>query len=159
VSLARAVYQDAEIYFFDDPLSAVDAHVASHIFNRVLSSETGLLKDRVRMLVTHSEQFFQHCTEIVLLRENTIAERGPWSELQQSQAIAAVLKEVAELDEKKEVDDIPVPLGFSFSLSSSKDRAHTATTDEEEEMRLAYLSRYGVPSCGYLYLCLCHLYV
>jgi len=142
VSLARAVYQDADIYFFDDPLSAVDAHVASHIFSRVLSSETGMLKDRVRMLVTHGEQFFQHCSEIVLLRDKTIAERGPWSELQKSQAMAAVLEEAAELDEHKEVDDPLSSLGMSLSLSASKDGSVPAlTTDDDEEMRNAYLSR------------------
>lgn len=35
VSLARAVYNDAEIYFMDDPLSAVDSHVSKHIFEEV----------------------------------------------------------------------------------------------------------------------------
>jgi ATP-binding cassette subfamily C (CFTR/MRP) protein 1 len=32
--LSRAVYMDADIYLMDDPLSAVDAHVSSHIFNK-----------------------------------------------------------------------------------------------------------------------------
>ena len=32
VSLARALYYDADVYFFDDPLSAVDTHVAKHLF-------------------------------------------------------------------------------------------------------------------------------
>ncbi|KAI8987272.1 multi drug resistance-associated protein MRP [Mycotypha africana] len=36
ISLARAVYSRADIYLFDDPLSAVDAHVGKHIFERVL---------------------------------------------------------------------------------------------------------------------------
>lgn len=33
ISLARAVYSDADIYLLDDPLSAVDPNVADNIFN------------------------------------------------------------------------------------------------------------------------------
>jgi len=33
VQLARALYQDADIYLLDDPFSAVDAHTASSLFN------------------------------------------------------------------------------------------------------------------------------
>ena len=32
VQIARAPYQDADIYLFDDPFSAVDAHTGSHLF-------------------------------------------------------------------------------------------------------------------------------
>ena len=35
VALARAVYQDLDVYLLDDPLSAVDAHVGRHIFDKV----------------------------------------------------------------------------------------------------------------------------
>lgn len=34
VSLARALYYDAQIYLIDDPLSAVDTNVAKHIFEQ-----------------------------------------------------------------------------------------------------------------------------
>lgn len=47
VSLARAVYADADIYLLDDPLSAVDAHVGKHIFDKVIGPE-GILKNKVR---------------------------------------------------------------------------------------------------------------
>jgi len=34
ISLARAVYFNADIYLLDDPLSAVDASVGRHLFNQ-----------------------------------------------------------------------------------------------------------------------------
>jgi ABC-type multidrug transport system fused ATPase/permease subunit len=37
IQIARALYQDADVYLFDDPFSAVDAHTGSHIF-KVLST-------------------------------------------------------------------------------------------------------------------------
>ncbi|THG21097.1 hypothetical protein TEA_013579 [Camellia sinensis var. sinensis] len=32
IQIARALYQDADIYLFDDPFSAVDAHTGSHLY-------------------------------------------------------------------------------------------------------------------------------
>jgi ABC-type multidrug transport system fused ATPase/permease subunit len=34
LSLARAVYNDADIYLLDDPLSAVDANVGKYLYNK-----------------------------------------------------------------------------------------------------------------------------
>ena len=39
VQLARALYQNADIYLLDDPFSAVDAHTATSLFNvRIISA-------------------------------------------------------------------------------------------------------------------------
>jgi ATP-binding cassette subfamily C (CFTR/MRP) protein 1 len=46
VSLARAVYNSADIYFLDDPLSAVDSHVGKHIFENVIGP-SGMLHRKV----------------------------------------------------------------------------------------------------------------
>lgn len=36
IQLARALYQNADIYLLDDPFSAVDAHTATSLFNVIL---------------------------------------------------------------------------------------------------------------------------
>ena len=50
ISLARAVYSNADIILLDDPLSAVDPEVANRIFDECV---LGALKDRLVILVTH----------------------------------------------------------------------------------------------------------
>lgn len=47
VNLARAAYrQDTDIILMDDPLSAVDANVANHLFHNCIC---GYMKDKVRV--------------------------------------------------------------------------------------------------------------
>lgn len=48
--MARAVYQDSDLYLLDDPLSAVDAHVGKHIFEKVIGPG-GMLAHKVCMIV------------------------------------------------------------------------------------------------------------
>ena len=50
---ARAVYDKADLYLFDDPLSAVDAHVGKHLFEKVLHSHSGILKGKTRIIATN----------------------------------------------------------------------------------------------------------
>ncbi|ODN02105.1 Multidrug resistance-associated protein 4 [Orchesella cincta] len=78
INLARAVYADADIYLLDDPLSAVDAEVAKHIFENCIN---GLLKEKARILVTHQLQFLKPADEIILLNRGKIEARGNYKEL------------------------------------------------------------------------------
>ena len=41
ISMARAVYNNGDLYLLDDPLSAVDAHVGAHIFENVIGKKNG----------------------------------------------------------------------------------------------------------------------
>uniref|UniRef100_A0A8C5AQH9 Cystic fibrosis transmembrane conductance regulator n=1 Tax=Gadus morhua TaxID=8049 RepID=A0A8C5AQH9_GADMO len=66
VNLARAVYQDADIYLLDDPLSAVDGEVGRHLFEKCIC---GILKDKPRILVTHQLQYLKVADQILVLKE------------------------------------------------------------------------------------------
>ncbi|CAG8721759.1 10889_t:CDS:2, partial [Dentiscutata heterogama] len=68
ISLARAVYARADIYLFDDPLSAVDAHVGKHIFDNVIGP-TGLLRTKARVFVTNGIHFLSRTNSLIMIRE------------------------------------------------------------------------------------------
>jgi ABC-type multidrug transport system fused ATPase/permease subunit len=48
VSIARAVYADADVYLMDDPLAAVDTHVGRALFERCIR---GVLRSKTVILV------------------------------------------------------------------------------------------------------------
>ena len=80
VSLARALYSDADIYLLDDPLSAVDAKVGKHLFDRCIKE---FLAGRVRILVTHQLQFLQHAEHVVVLQNGSVQYQGSYSQIDQ----------------------------------------------------------------------------
>ena len=73
VNLARALYADMDIYLLDDPLSAVDAKVGQHIFNKYVQV---MLRHKTVLLVTHGMQFLKQCDRLVFLKDGRIAEEG-----------------------------------------------------------------------------------
>ncbi|XP_048239473.1 ATP-binding cassette sub-family C member 2-like [Haliotis rufescens] len=80
VSLARAVYNNDDIYLLDDPLSAVDSHVGKHIFDKVLS-RNGLLAGKTRVLVTHGIHWLPEVDSIHVMTNGQISETGTYDQL------------------------------------------------------------------------------
>ncbi|KNE55572.1 hypothetical protein AMAG_01463 [Allomyces macrogynus ATCC 38327] len=78
INIARAIYFDADILLLDDPLSAVDAHVGSHLFNTTITTE---LKGKTRVLVTHALHFVPQCDYVVYLKDGKIVEQGTFDDL------------------------------------------------------------------------------
>ncbi|XP_029302439.1 multidrug resistance-associated protein 4-like isoform X1 [Cottoperca gobio] len=101
VNLARAVYQDADIYLLDDPLSAVDAEVGRHLFEQCIC---GLLKNKPRILVTHQLQYLQATDQIIVLKEGHMVGKGTYAELQRSGVdFTSLLKEEEEQQPSQDV--------------------------------------------------------
>ncbi|KAJ2053486.1 ABC transporter C member 13 [Coemansia sp. S16] len=63
LALARTVYSKADIYFLDDPLSAVDAIVKRHILDNIILS-TGLLGDKLRFVTTNADNILPLCNQV-----------------------------------------------------------------------------------------------
>ncbi|KAG7197437.1 hypothetical protein KM043_013293 [Ampulex compressa] len=110
VALARAVYNDSDIYFLDDPLSAVDSHVGKHIFENVIGP-SGLLKKKTRILVTHGITYLPEVDNIVVLKDGEITESGTYKQLLEkkgafSEFLVQHLQEVGNLhtDDGSEAD-------------------------------------------------------
>ena len=98
VNLARAVYFDADIYLLDDPLSAVDAKVGKHIFEKCIA---GVLGNKIRILVTHQLQHLKNADYIVILDKGTIVKEGDYSEIKESGMDLESLEKQLHLDTEK----------------------------------------------------------
>lgn len=79
VSLARAVYAEKEIILMDDPISALDGNVKRKIFTNVF---TGELKDKTRILVTHSVDFLHLVDKILLMKDGEIILSGKYEDIE-----------------------------------------------------------------------------
>ncbi len=88
VALARAVYHGADISLIDDALSAVDAHVAKHIFDEcitkdLLEGDGECFGKRSVILATNALQYLSHprVDKIVVMKEGRVVEQGSYKEL------------------------------------------------------------------------------
>ncbi|NXJ88320.1 MRP3 protein, partial [Corythaixoides concolor] len=142
VSLARAVYSNSDIYLLDDPLSAVDSHVAKHIFDKVIGPD-GILKGKTRILVTHGISFLPQVDYIVVLVDGKISEMGSYQDLlKQNKAFAEFLRNYA-LDEDIEEDEPSMLEEEEVLLAEDTLSIHTDLADSEpvtNEVRKQFLS-------------------
>jgi ATP-binding cassette subfamily C (CFTR/MRP) protein 2 len=78
IQLARAVYQDCDIYLLDDVFSAVDAHTGSEIFKECVRRA---LRGKTILLVTHQVDFLHNVDLIVVMRDGNIVQSGKYNHL------------------------------------------------------------------------------
>uniref|UniRef100_A0A7N6BYU1 Multidrug resistance-associated protein 4 n=1 Tax=Anabas testudineus TaxID=64144 RepID=A0A7N6BYU1_ANATE len=125
VNLARAVYQNADIYLLDDPLSAVDAEVGRHLFEQCIC---GLLKNKPRILVTHQLQYLKAADEILVLKEGHMVAKGTYTELQRSGVdFTSLLKKEEEEEQQQQPPQGSSIVARSRTLSQNSVLSHTSS--------------------------------
>ncbi|XP_022358423.1 multidrug resistance-associated protein 4 isoform X3 [Enhydra lutris kenyoni] len=116
VNLARAVYQDADIYLLDDPLSAVDAEVGRHLFELCICQT---LHEKITILVTHQLQYLKAASQILILKDGKMVQKGTYTEFLKSGVdFGSLLKTENEEADQSPAPGSPVLRTRSFSESS-----------------------------------------
>ncbi|KAI3510254.1 hypothetical protein L1887_25787 [Cichorium endivia] len=83
LQVARALYQDADIYLFDDPFSAVDAHTGTHLFRECLLE---FLKSKTVIYVTHQVEFLPFADIVLVLKDGRIKQTGRYDDILNSRS-------------------------------------------------------------------------
>lgn len=147
ISLARAVYQNADVYFLDDPLSAVDSHVGKHIFEQVIGPK-GILAGKTRVLVTHGITYLPQVDNIFVMQHGEITESGTYKELlekkgQFSEFLLNHLQNASEdaedLEEIKQqlqhdIGDSDLKAKLERAISSSRTRSDSTSENDSRKL-------------------------
>ncbi|XP_035472646.1 ATP-binding cassette sub-family C member 9 isoform X2 [Scophthalmus maximus] len=81
ICVARALYQNTNIVFLDDPFSALDIHLSDHLM------QEGILKflqddKRTVVMVTHKLQYLIHADWIIAMKDGSILREGTLKDIQ-----------------------------------------------------------------------------
>lgn len=93
VNIARALYSNPDIYLFDDPLSALDAHVGKAVFlNAILPLRT---MGKTVILITHALQYLPQCDQVMVMERGEVIQNGTYAQLLQDRhgAFARLIEE------------------------------------------------------------------
>ncbi|XP_074281279.1 ABC transporter C family member 3-like isoform X2 [Silene latifolia] len=78
IQMARALYSGRDIYFLDDPFSAIDAHTSRHLFKRCLLD---MLSEKTVVYITHQLEFLNASDLVLVLKDGRIVESGKYEDL------------------------------------------------------------------------------
>ncbi|XP_006121320.1 ATP-binding cassette sub-family C member 9 isoform X4 [Pelodiscus sinensis] len=81
ICVARALYQNTNMVFLDDPFSALDIHLSDHLM------QEGILKflqedKRTLVLVTHKLQYLPHADWIIAMKDGYVLREGTLKDIQ-----------------------------------------------------------------------------
>lgn len=158
VSLARALYSSCPLVLLDDPLSAVDAHVAKYLIDKVLCGN--LLNGRTVILVTHQIAIATPVADfIVIMDAGKIVQKGSFDELKgekdshfnRMMSIASIKMSVP----KEESESSSVLIKNDIKTSASNDKCLSSSMDKTDKSVSKIMTdedrlRGGVPSSVYL---------
>jgi len=133
VSIARAVYADRDVYIFDDPLSALDAHVSQTVFDECISNK-GALKDRLRLLITNQVHVLPNCDNIVLLEDGRIRNQGTYQKLaSEDSSFQEIVNDMSSKEKEKEQKNTTESIAETQDVNAAENESTVVSHTEESK--------------------------
>ncbi|NXU44715.1 MRP7 protein, partial [Drymodes brunneopygia] len=127
IALARAIYQEKELYLLDDPLAAVDADVANHIMRKCIF---GVLRHKTRVLCTHRTELLEKADALLLMDNGRIVKTG---------TPADILPLVEAFPKFKDADKEHKDKGlFPMSLRGQEEATETKAEESTQNISLIH---------------------
>ncbi|KAL6602858.1 hypothetical protein ACP70R_043219 [Stipagrostis hirtigluma subsp. patula] len=133
IQLARAVYNDADVYLLDDPFSAVDAHTATVLFYDCVMTA---LAEKTVVLVTHQVEFLCETDRILVMEGGHVRQQGKYIELLGSgtafeKLVSAHQSSITELDTASQQNQVQGQQGSEDNIMPSALQASRQVSDIE----------------------------
>ncbi|XP_072855793.1 ATP-binding cassette sub-family C member 9 isoform X1 [Pogona vitticeps] len=139
ICVARALYQNTNIVFLDDPFSALDIHLSDHLMQEGILK---FLKDdkRTLILVTHKLQYLPHADWIIAMKDGTVLREGTLKDIQTNDVElyehwkTLMNRQDQELEKDMEADQTTLERKtLRRAMYPRESKAQLEDEDEEEE--------------------------
>uniref|UniRef100_A0A8C9FC43 ATP-binding cassette sub-family C member 9 n=1 Tax=Pavo cristatus TaxID=9049 RepID=A0A8C9FC43_PAVCR len=139
ICVARALYQNTNIVFLDDPFSALDIHLSDHLM------QEGILKflqedKRTLVLVTHKLQYLPHADWIIAMKDGMVLREGTLKDIQNNDVElyehwkTLMNRQDQELEKDMEADQTALERKtLRRAMYPRESKAQLEDEDEEEE--------------------------
>ncbi|XP_028914137.1 ATP-binding cassette sub-family C member 9 isoform X3 [Ornithorhynchus anatinus] len=139
ICVARALYQNTNVVFLDDPFSALDIHLSDHLM------QEGILKflqddKRTLVLVTHKLQYLTHADWIIAMKDGSVLREGTLKDIQNKDVElyehwkTLMNRQDQELEKDMEADQTTLERKtLRRAMYSREAKAQMEDEDEEEE--------------------------
>ena len=143
ISLARIIYDEPDIYLFDDPISALDANVGKKIMENCIIN---YLKNKTRVIVTHALNYLKYMDRIFYMKNGKIVWVGNYSETKNQSFYTQLKTNFDKIKNENKEDSIEVKKEIN---TKNKNEIVKITQEEEQNKGAIKLSIY-LDYCKYM---------
>ncbi|CAI4222958.1 unnamed protein product [Auanema sp. JU1783] len=161
IALARALYQNCDIYLLDDPFAAVDRQVTKTMFDKVLGPN-GILAKKTVILVTHNMNLAKSADVVHLMNDGRIIDSGSFEDVARNNSS---LVESSQETQEDDLDDLYVrpkkkPRAVMFEPENQEQRKVESTEQGrvKSHVYLSYIRAFSYKYAGVFTVLLCCRY-